>query len=1381
MKKQLLSILFTFVILCAINAYAGFYEYSFLGAPGNVCHTTASGGNTAFLLKMSVWINETNTITAKIEKKDGSLFESGSIYIQTDTNSYYPEGQIDCKDNHSVQDAFSKTLSSIHTLDDIPAKWSDDNIQIYARFVDGDTYAWTGPVVIKRNVSATFGSLQVQINSSKANDAGARWRYEIPDSDNKWSSWYKSGVKVDGLNVGETTIAFNDIPGGWLTPQPKKVVIYNGQLTRSKGTYILQSQSILGITLPQQATQAGAKWAAIYDGHGESVFYPGNESRDGFNIGETTVFFKSIEGWDTPESQTVTVRADQPAIVTGVYCKHVPYAPETINVSEGYYNDKVVITWAAVSCVDRYDIYRSTENIPTAQDRIAENVQATIYNDMTTEPGREYYYWVRAVNDRHEGDFSQPVIGFSKIAPPTNLVATDGVHTGKVHISWNTVSGATSYRIYRNTDNSMISAGNPIATNIKQTYYDDTSVEPEKKYYYWVKAENAFMTSEFSNGDMGYGRLGIPDFLDATDSLYANQVRVCWQPVEGAIGYDVDPASRKRNRSNRITSQTQTCYWDTTATPGVTYHYRVRAYNLFGKSDWTHLEAGSSKLNKPVIHASKQTYQNKVRISWLTVEGAKEYLIYQTETNEFINPIHIYTVNGNYYDYATDQPHQLYYWVEASNNFCTSLSESDIGYISNNNCQFNILPKDLVVDAVSGAASINITMSEDSSCMWHAESNVDWISIISDPSGTSNGIIEFKASENRSMDSRVGIITVAGEAIIVEQDGIDPTTLTIMKTGNGKILVDGNACELPYMQKVIPGETISLQAVPDENWKFINFSGSVVDTNNPIEMNVFDDANIVANFIQVQYCLNVTVVGNGHVYLDGKESLQECFPKGKVVNLMARTDLDSVYYFTNWSGDIETQNEVTAIAMDSNKEVTALFSGWALDLQAKGKLNDFDKNIITVGVGSEPFVRKAPPSPPRYSTLMRLINNDQYVNVDIQLEGESLYQWILTIDPHGNMGAQEIEQSSVIQWDPAKLSPQGMYQLFKGQDMETATLVIDNMRETKEYTVTGYSEEQVFSLVWKLPNNNPGPPVTILPISIDLHCESENLGGAYKFDTTIGIDQWSKRTPAAPDAPNFSTYMSLLSTGGRKLIVDIRDMGQNQYEWIVILNPAGNNRPFGTEGESVLDWTFSETSYPGRFQLIKLKLIDSEFVHDGVIVDNMMQTKEFRFRGENRNQYLKIIWTQNDIPIEPDCKFTFALEAGWNLVSFPLLPDRNSISQIFPDAEVVYQYNDGQYKEVKRSDSVTTSAGYWVLVPENSEYHIQGQCFTHYSKNLTAGWHLLGCPNTQTLPMVNPANALEVMFEYRDGSYEIVTECTPGYGFWVSMMDEREIVLDMVE
>ena len=321
-----------------------------------------------------------------------------------------------------------------------------------------------------------------------------------------------------------------------------------------------------------------------------------------------------------------------------------------------------------------------------------------------------------------------------------------------------------------------------------------------------------------------------------------------------------------------------------------------------------------------------------------------------------------------------------------------------------------------------------------------------------------------------------------------------------MKTGNGKIVLNGNECSLPYVEKVVPGETISIQAIPDENWTFVNFSGSVVDTNSTIYMNIDNDTNIVANFIQEQYCLDVTVIGNGHIFIDGHESMQECFPKGKVVHLMTSTDLNSVHYFTNWSGDIETQNTVTSLVMDSNKEVTALFSGWAMDIIAEGvNLNGYYKSQVTLGVGSEAFNRQAPPSPPRYSSLMRLKNNNKLVNVDIRLEGDTQYQWIFMIDPHGNIGAQEIEQSSVIQWDPMAFASLGTYQLFKGQDIDTATLVISNMREINEYTVTGFNEEQTYSIVWKLPDSDQEQPVSIRPISIDLHCESDNLGGAYKF------------------------------------------------------------------------------------------------------------------------------------------------------------------------------------------------------------------------------------------------------------------------------------------
>ena len=31
-------------------------------------------------------------------------------------------------------------------------------------------------------------------------------------------------------------------------------------------------------------------------------------------------------------------------------------------------------------------------------------------------------------------------------------------------------------------------------------------------------------------------------------------------------------------------------------------------------------------------------------------------------------------------------------------------------------------------------------------------------------------------------------------------------------------MLNGNECSLPYVEKVVPGETISIQAIPDENW-----------------------------------------------------------------------------------------------------------------------------------------------------------------------------------------------------------------------------------------------------------------------------------------------------------------------------------------------------------------------------------------------------------------------------------------------------------------------------------------------------------------------------------------------------------------------------------
>jgi len=99
--------------------------------------------------------------------------------------------------------------------------------------------------------------------------------------------------------------------------------------------------------------------------------------------------------------------------------------------------------------------------------------------------------------------------GWSALSAPTGVAASDGTYANHVRISWNAVTRATTYEVWRNTSNDPNSAMR-IASSVSGTMYGDTAAAPEQIYYYWVKARNFYSTSEFSVPDSGWKRLPLP-------------------------------------------------------------------------------------------------------------------------------------------------------------------------------------------------------------------------------------------------------------------------------------------------------------------------------------------------------------------------------------------------------------------------------------------------------------------------------------------------------------------------------------------------------------------------------------------------------------------------------------------------------------------------------------------------------------------------------------------------------------------------------------------------------------------------------------------------------------------------------------------------------
>ena len=166
---------------------------------------------------------------------------------------------------------------------------------------------------------------------------------------------------------------------------------------------------------------------------------------------------------------------------------------------------------------------------------------------------------------------------------PSGLAATTTDAT-KVRVTWSSASGATSYKVYRNTSSSS-STATQIGTS-SSTLYDDTTVTPGTTYYYWVKASNSGGDSTFSASATGRRLLSAPVAVAASQGAYADKVRVTWTSAVGATSYKVfRNATDNSAEAGQIgTTTSALLYDDTTATPGTTYYYWVKASASTGDS-----------------------------------------------------------------------------------------------------------------------------------------------------------------------------------------------------------------------------------------------------------------------------------------------------------------------------------------------------------------------------------------------------------------------------------------------------------------------------------------------------------------------------------------------------------------------------------------------------------------------------------------------------------------------------------------------------------------------------------------------------------------------------------------------------------------------------
>ena len=146
---------------------------------------------------------------------------------------------------------------------------------------------------------------------------------------------------------------------------------------------------------------------------------------------------------------------------------------------------------------------------------------------------------------------------------------------------------------------------------------------------------------------------------------------------------------------------------------------------------------------------------------------------------------------------------------------------------------------------------------------------------------------------------------------------------------------------------------------------------------------------------------------------------------------------------------------------------------------------------------------------------------------------------------------------------------------------------------------------------------------------------------------------------------------------------------------------------------------------------------------------------------------------------------SISLSAGWNLISFYVLPEDASITNVFGSniSKVsIVKNNDGFYKPSKadKLQSLTEfEYGQAYLVKANSAFSVsvEGVAPTSTTISLKAGWNLLGYPKTTEANASNVLSGIAGKYTELKDLSSSQTTLKPGKGYYIKMNSDASVTI----
>ena len=553
--------------------------------------------------------------------------------------------------------------------------------------------------------SVTFGETDIQIQSADSKKIVVA-NHGYMSAENVKVSVYEEGSNeaiveyaIGNLSTGKTMTQTIEIPDQYLKFENyEDIKIFKIQVTTSTeetlladNEYLLQIEPphVTGIKLDQaKKTLSKGKKGKLTaelsgsEGADTSVLWNSSDKAivevdDKGNItaiseGTAVVTVMTVDGNYSAECE-VTVTEKQDTLDKVELVKAVDNGKAQIEVS-----------WKAVEDAEGYRIYRKSagEDWSLLAEVEADKLS---YTDDSGDTGKKYSYTVQAYKNADgkeiTGEYNENGVSATKLPATVALKEAKNNEKDGIDISWNKVSNADGYRIYRKTSGSSWSRLSDISSNTKITYTDKTAVSGTT-YYYTVRAYKVYEGTTILGGYDNKGvsaafkesvqPLGKVELSGAKDSGKASII-VSWKAVEGAEGYRIYRKFTGSSWKKLVdVASDQLSYTDSSGVTGKQYTYTIRAFRTVnGKEElggFDNLGVSATKLpSSVVLKSAKDNGKDGIDISWNKVSNADGYRVYRKTANSSWTKLSDVTSNTTiiYTDKTVASGKAYYYTVRA--------------------------------------------------------------------------------------------------------------------------------------------------------------------------------------------------------------------------------------------------------------------------------------------------------------------------------------------------------------------------------------------------------------------------------------------------------------------------------------------------------------------------------------------------------------------------------------------------------------------------------------------------------------------------------------------------------------------------------------------